>query len=190
MNKGDREMFYLVSGGAASGKSAFAENLAVRLGGERVYLATMQPWDAECEQRILRHRRLRSGKGFRTVECYEDLRQADIPDGGTVLVECLSNLAANCLFQNGRMQDPQTVYRQILCGVEYLLQKAGHLVVVTNELFSDGGGYDEGTQQYLILLGKLNRTLAARADGVAELVFGLPVFHKGGDFFETVGAVV
>ena len=62
-------MLILVSGGSASGKSEFAEGLVTASGLEtRAYLATMQVWDAESERRVERHRRMRAGKGFVTVE--------------------------------------------------------------------------------------------------------------------------
>ena len=61
-------MFTLVTGGAASGKSEYAESLAMRLPGRRIYLATMRPADPESLARINRHRRLRQGRGFDTLE--------------------------------------------------------------------------------------------------------------------------
>mgnify|MGYP002240818348 CR=1 FL=1 len=62
-------MLTLVIGGAASGKSAYAEHLAVQSGGPRYYLATMQVWDAECAARVAKHRAMRAQKQFATVEC-------------------------------------------------------------------------------------------------------------------------
>ena len=63
-------MFTLVTGGAASGKSEYAESLALRLPGRRIYLATMRPADPESLARINRHRLLRQGRGFDTLERY------------------------------------------------------------------------------------------------------------------------
>lgn len=68
-------MFILVTGGSGSGKSEFAENIAMKLGGKMLYVATMKPYDDECLKRIERHRKMRDGKGFRTVECYTDLSE-------------------------------------------------------------------------------------------------------------------
>ena len=91
-------MFTLVIGGAASGKSEYAESRVTDLPGRRIYLATMRPWDQECRNRIDRHRRLRLGKGFETLERYTDLAGAEIPAGANVLLECMSNLTANELY--------------------------------------------------------------------------------------------
>jgi adenosylcobinamide kinase/adenosylcobinamide-phosphate guanylyltransferase len=91
-------MFTLVIGGAASGKSAYAEQLIVAAGNKpRTYIATMQPFDDECRARIQKHRMMRQEKGFETIECYTDLAvlEGKLPKGGAVLLECLSNLAAN-----------------------------------------------------------------------------------------------
>ena len=62
-------MLTLVIGGAASGKSEYAESLVLRSTLPRYYLATMQVWDAECAARVEKHRRMRAAKQFETVEC-------------------------------------------------------------------------------------------------------------------------
>ena len=75
-------MLILVSGGAASGKSAFAEELLVKGGAApRIYLATMELRDAESRERAQRHRRMRAGKDFITVERPLDLAGLEIPEG-------------------------------------------------------------------------------------------------------------
>ena len=80
-------MLTLVIGGAASGKSAYAEHLAVRSGGPRYYLATMQVWDAECAARVAKHRAMRTQKQFATVECPQNLHLVRLPQQGTALLE-------------------------------------------------------------------------------------------------------
>ena len=94
-------MMTLVVGGSASGKSAYAEKLALQMPGPHYYLATMKPFGKEAERRIRRHRELRQGKGFHTLECHKGLeacctniQQAE----GTALLECLGNAVANELF--------------------------------------------------------------------------------------------
>ena len=80
-------MLTLVIGGAASGKSAYAEHLAVQSGGPRYYLATMQVWDAECAARVAKHRAMRAQKQFATVECPQNLHLVRLPQRGTALLE-------------------------------------------------------------------------------------------------------
>ena len=91
-------MLILVTGGAASGKSAHAERLLCEraAAGSRLYLATMQPLGEAAHMRMLRHHALRAGKGFETIERYTNLASMILPkmyDG--ILVECMSNLLAN-----------------------------------------------------------------------------------------------
>lgn len=168
-------MFTLVIGGAASGKSEYAESRVTGLPGRRIYLATMRPWDQECRARIARHRRLRQDKGFETLERYTDLAGAEVPAGANVLLECMSNLTANELY------DPEGGGQEaVLRGVDALLARCGHLTVVTNEVFSGGTACEEDTLRYLRALARINRLLAARADTVAEVICGLPNYLKGG----------
>ncbi len=97
-------MFVLVVGGSGSGKSAYAEELAVSLsspGMERYYLAAMQVFDQEGQRRVERHRTLRQGKGFLTIEQPAQIHRAAGKMGAgdkVALLECISNLTANEMF--------------------------------------------------------------------------------------------
>ena len=91
-------MLTLVLGGAASGKSAYAESLVLKTGLPRYYLATMQVWDAECAARVEKHRKMRAQKQFETLECPLHLDRLALPGRGTVLLEDLGNLVANELY--------------------------------------------------------------------------------------------
>ena len=171
-------MMHLITGGSGSGKSAYAEAQILALNGEcRVYLATMYPYDEESRQKIARHRKMRAEKNFTTVECYRDLEKTEIPEHADVLLECMSNLTANEMFwPEGAGSDTE---EQILRGVEWLRRKARNLVIVSNEIFSDGCEYDSGTKEYQRTLGKINCRLAELADRVTEVVYGIPLEVKG-----------
>ncbi|SHH94359.1 adenosylcobinamide kinase /adenosylcobinamide-phosphate guanylyltransferase [Sporobacter termitidis DSM 10068] len=167
----------LVIGGAACGKSEYAEALAVRKPVPRYYVATMMPFDSEDVRRIEKHRAQRAEKGFHTMERYTDLRGLLLPERGTVLLECLGNLTANELFaENGARED---ALGAVLRGVEALEVQCGDLVVVTNDVHSDGGAYEAETRRYIETLGNINRALAARFECVVELVCGIPLPVKG-----------
>lgn len=185
-------MLYLVTGGSGSGKSEYAENLAVRLrqrqgldAGGLFYVATMYSRDRECDERIARHRLMRRDKGFSTIECYCGISRVRAGRKDVLLLECMSNLLANEMYlPKGGIKDrgdeaeeqlEETVVRPLL----KLAAQAGELVVVTNEIFSDGVRYDPESERYRALLGKLNAMLAVQADAVAEAVFTIPVIHKG-----------
>lgn len=93
-------MMTVVTGGSGSGKSAFAEDKIVSFGpAKRIYIATMHPYDEESHKRVARHQKMRAGKGFETVECYTGLKNLDFPENAVVLLECMSNLAANEMFE-------------------------------------------------------------------------------------------
>ena len=168
-------MLILVTGGSASGKSEFAESLCLALS-PRFYLACMQPFGAEGEARIARHRALRKDKGFQTVERYTDLASLRLSARGCVLLEDLGNLAANEMFSAEPPRDP---YDAVLRGIETLERQCDRLVVVTDEIGNDGVPYDPATTAYLAALGALNRAIAARADAVFETVAGIPIPLKG-----------
>ena len=72
-------MFQIVTGGSGSGKSAFAEALAMELGKKRYYIATMYPFGEESKQKIARHRAMRAEKQFETIECYTNLKAVRLP---------------------------------------------------------------------------------------------------------------
>ena len=172
-------MLTLVIGGTASGKSAYAEELVMRSARKpRVYIATMEPFDSECLERIRRHRDMRAKKAFETVECYTDLCSVKVTAGCAALLECMGNLCANELYSPAGSGDGAE--SAILRGVDRLLPQCGELVIVSNEVFSGGSGYQGDTIRYLRLLARVNRALAARADRVCEVVCGVPVYHKGG----------
>lgn len=171
-------MFLVITGGSGSGKSAYAEQCVLDFGpAERIYIATMYPFDEECDRRIRRHREMRRQKQFSTLECYTGLKTADIPEDSVVLLECMSNLTANEMYQEGGAGG-QTV-EEILAGICYLLKRVRHLVVVTNEIFSDGIDYDSETMRYQSYLGQINREMGRMADQVTEVVYGIPITVKG-----------
>lgn len=175
-------MTALILGGAASGKSEYGERLALSLPrrGELLYLATMEPAGGEAEARIRRHRALRAGKGFQTWERPKNLAGCPLPEGGTVLLEDLGNLAANELYSPAGA-GPEGALAAILDGVERLRGQCRHLAVVSCEVCAGGRDYAPGAEGYLRLLADAHRALAARADNVCEVACGLPCYYKGED---------
>lgn len=170
-------MLIVVTGGSGSGKSAYGERLVLEQGDcKRYYIATMRPWDEECVKKIERHRRMREQKQFVTVECYVDLDRIKIKQGCVVLLECMSNLVANEFYREGSDRGELAV--RILKGVAGLCSQARTVIVVTNEVFSDGVDYDEETCAYQKTLALINRELVRMADQAAEVVYGIPLLKK------------
>lgn len=194
-------MITLVTGGSGSGKSAYAESLLYSCEGIRYYIATMQIYDAEGEKKVERHRKLRAGKGFLTIEspmnvgkiqfvCAGESGQAQYrqetvrkvqgsSEKKSALLECMSNLTANEMFTKDGMKSEEEVVEKIVSEIQILSQKLDNLVIVTNNVFEDGVIYDAGTMEYLRALGRINAALARLADRVAEVVVGIPVELKG-----------
>lgn len=194
-------MITLVTGGSGSGKSAYAESLLYSCEGIRYYIATMQIYDAEGEKKVERHRKLRAGKGFLTIEspmnvgkirfeCAGESEQAQYgheaemkvqgnAEKKSALLECMSNLTANEMFTKDGMKSEEEVVEKIVSEIQTLSQKLDNLVIVTNNVFEDGVIYDAGTMEYLKALGRINTALARLADRVAEVVVGIPVELKG-----------
>ena len=172
-------MLTLVVGGAASGKSEYAESLVLKTALPRTYLATMQVWDAECAARVAKHRAMRAQKQFETVECPLSLAAVRLLARGTALLEDLGNLTANELYSPEGAGERTA--EAVLRGIENITSQCENLVIVSNEVFSGGADYAGDTDQYLLALAQINNAVAARAENVCRVVCGIPVYYKGGE---------
>lgn len=202
-------MLHIVYGGSASGKSSYAESFAMSLQGEGrlLYIATMYPYkwntteiDPETMQRIERHRAMRADKGFDTVECYRHVEDIVAKRQDVLLLECMSNLLANEMYLEqdsddgglaetmsevekagvGMSETLSPVSKKIVQALIDLSTRVQELVIVTNDVFSDGGSltYDESTREYVKNLAEINCALAREAATVTEVVCGIPVIVK------------
>lgn len=177
-------MIHLVIGGASSGKSSFAEQLACTLGDARLYVATMEPHSAEARERIARHRELRAEKRFETVERQRDLAGLALPPAaarGVTLLEDIGNLAANELFdaellgalESESWEDLEGAFGRIMDGMTHLDKRCAHLVVVTCEVGSAGRPAEPEMRAYTALVGRVNCAIASQAATVHECVAGI-----------------
>ena len=152
-------MFALIFGGSGSGKSEYAEKLSCELAqkNEKYYIATMIPYGEEGKKRVERHKKLKKIKN---------------PRNSTVLIECMSNLVANEMFEPGG--NTQSIIKECMT----IRDKCSNIIIVTNDIFSDGCIYDESTREYIRQLAYINRQLAQDADIVEEVVYSVPVRLK------------
>lgn len=175
-------MVVLITGGSGSGKSVYGEDLAVKLNhSELIYIATMKPFGKEGDERVKRHKQQRDGKGFKTQEVYENLHMLTLKGKPTVLLECMSNLLANEMFQETIAWEKISVdqmIEKIISGVSHLVQICDHVIIITNEIFSEGDSPYESTREYTQCLGIINQRLGSLSDVVCEVIYGYPYFYK------------
>ncbi len=164
----------LVLGGAASGKSRYAEGLCERAAGARVYLATAEAGDAEMAERIRRHR-ARRGTGWRTVEVPLELTPAlaaSAAADAAVLVDCLTLWLANLL---GAGRDAAAETAALVAALRHL---RGPVVFVSNEVGLGIVPENALARRFRDCAGRLHASLAAAADAVAFMAAGLPIHLK------------
>lgn len=177
-------MTVFISGGAKSGKSSLAQDLAVALanGGKHYYVATMISTGFEDDERIRRHIADRNGMGFETVECFTDvmacLKTADRK--GTFLVDSVTALMQNAMFPVEKNYEMDLAAAQ-RCA-DRLVEFAGavkHVVFVSDYIYADARRYSESTEAYRKALADADRRLAKRCDTVVEVSAGQHFVHKG-----------
>jgi len=166
----------LITGGARSGKSIYAEQRAAALGSRRLYVATAEPKDEEMSQRIAEHRK-RRGTEWATIEEPVELAEALLAQRGRTdctLVDCLTLWLSNLLLR----RDGKYAVRKVDELIETLPQLDFHLVLVTNEV---GWGIVPDNmlaRQFRDLVGWANQQFAAAANEVVLTVAGVPMIVK------------
>lgn len=174
----------LILGGARSGKSTFAQQVAMRLSDEVVYIATAQAFDDEMQQRIENHRKERPGS-WTTIERSQKIAQlfeAQPPQAPVVLLDCVTILTTNLLLGTSRDENnpdekaaAAAVEAEIAGLLDVIRQGEAVWIVVSNEV---GLGlvpaYPLG-RIYRDLLGRANQRLASAAEEVFFMVAGIPV---------------
>lgn len=164
----------LILGGARSGKSRFAEELALEGAGQRIYIATAEALDDEMAERVAHHRRQR-GDGWQTVECplalAEEIAAHAVPDA-VLLVDCLtlwlSNLmmaGADVVAETGRL-------------VDAIAAAPGTLLLVSNEVGQGIVPDNALARRFRDEAGRLNQAVARAADAVWFVTAGIPARLK------------
>ncbi len=191
-----------VTGGAKSGKSKFAEDLLLSLNSgkeKNIYLATSQVFDEEMEMKVLIHKERRQDK-WETIESYknfseslksafvEEKSQGNIVFKNNMLVDCLTNMVSNIIFEDltidwekptkKQLQScDRRVEKEVLSLIENL-EKFNYVVIVSNEL---GMGIVPATplgRYFREIAGKMNQLIAEKSDEVYFVVSGIPMKIK------------
>ena len=171
-----------ITGGAGSGKSSLAQELASALaaGGPHYYVATMVPRDDEDRRRILRHIEDRAGMGFGTIECPCRLTERITPDSeGTYLLDSATAMLANAMFGERDFVYEPDAAQKVAADLRLFSERVKHFVVVSDGICSDAALYDEMTDGYRCGLAYIERQMAAQCDTVIECAAGGAIVHKG-----------
>lgn len=173
----------LITGGARSGKSSYAESRAEKIQGSKLYIATCPRVDDEIKERIEKHIAARKNKGWHTIE--EEIELARTiqgnPDADVILVDCLTLWINNLLFHASK-QDTYPDEEQIrtLCFrlIEACKHHSSDIFFVTNEVGSGIVPESFDSRLYRDLMGKCNQIIAAQADEVVLVSCGIPLTLK------------
>ncbi len=169
-------MITLVTGGARSGKSAYALKLALEYS-NRVFIATAQAIDGEMEDRIANHKAER-GDSFTTIEEPVDLAGAikKIPEGTEVaLIDCLTVWMGNLMYKHG---DGAESFQETSDLMDILVQAPCDIILVSNEVGMGIVPDNQASRLYRDMAGRMNQEIATIADSVILTVAGLPMELK------------
>lgn len=175
-------MTYFISGGAKNGKSSLAQELAVKLGNKRYYVATMISTGEEDDKRICHHIADRDGMGFETVECFRNIMDClnTTDKEGVFLVDSVTALIQNALFPIERNYEMDLKAANRCTDELVQFSRTVHSAIfVSDYIYSDAVRYSESTEVYRRCLADIDRRLAKVCDTVIEVVAGQPILYKG-----------
>lgn len=161
----------LVTGGQRSGKSNFAQNRALELSDNPVYLATSRIWDDEFRQRVLRHQANR-GPEWTNIEEEKYLSRHDL-SGRMIVIDCVTLWCTNFFFDNNSTVDVSL--QQVKNEFDAFVRQDAYFIFVTNELGLGGISADDTQRRFTDLQGWVNQYIASKADEVVLMVSGIPV---------------
>ncbi len=181
----------LVTGGARSGKSSFAEQLCIDRNNSTAYIATSIPFDDEMKDRVKKHKDSRP-QNWETYEIYKDIYSIikDISNKHeTVIMDCITLLVNNLMFTYDLDLDNASPYdinkmedyikKQIIMLFEEVKNTELYFVNVTNELGMGVVPANKLSRVYTDIVGRINQYIASISDEVYFVVSGIPMKIKG-----------
>ena len=164
----------LITGGARSGKSTYAEKLALELSPTPVYLATARIWDEEFRQRVIRHQE-RRGPEWTNIEEEKELSRHDIT-GRVAVIDCVTLWCTNYFVEQPEVSLALEALKQEF---DRFTAQDATFIFVTNEIGMGGVSPNEVQRRFTDLQGWMNQYIASKADQVVLMVSGIPVKVKG-----------
>ena len=159
----------LITGGQRSGKSSHAEQLALSLSDNPVYVATAHVWDEEFRERVRRHQE-RRGPQWTNIEEEKYLSRHDLT-GRVAVIDCVTLWLTNFFFEN---QDVDKTLQAVKEEFDRFTARDATYIFVTNEIGSGGVSVDAVQRRFTDLQGWMNQYIASRADEVILMVSGIP----------------
>lgn len=163
----------LITGGQRSGKSKKAEELAMSLSDNPVYVATAHIWDEEFRERVKRHQE-RRGPQWTNIEEAKFLSRHDLT-GRVAVIDCVTLWLTNFFFENNNVDETLTAVKEEF---ERFTKNDATYIFVTNEIGSGGVSDNAVQRQFTDLEGWMNQYIASRADEVILMVSGIAVKIK------------
>lgn len=164
----------LITGGARSGKSTYAEKLALSLSPNPVYLATARIWDEEFRQRVIRHQE-RRGPEWTNIEEEKELSRHHL-EGRIVLIDCVTLWCTNFFFDlKSNIDSALTAAQEEF---DRFSTQDATFIFVTNEIGMGATSDNELQRKFTDMQGWMNQYIAARANEVILMVSGIPVKIK------------
>lgn len=168
-------MIYYISGGERSGKSSFAQKLALELSSNPVYLATARILDDDIKKRILRHQQDRDNR-WQTVEIDINISSYDFSNK-TVVIDCVTLWLTNIFFDN---QENLDISLDIAKNeINNLKISNSNVIFVSNEIGMGLHSTNELSRKFVQLQGWVNQFIALKADIAYFMISGIPLKIKG-----------
>lgn len=164
----------LITGGSRSGKSTYAEKLALSLSDSPVYIATARIWDEEFRQRVIAHQQ-RRGPEWSNIEENKYLSRHALAEK-VVLVDCVTLWCTNFFFDLNA--DVQVALDALQKEFDLLTRQNAIFIFVTNEIGMGGVSPNEIQRKFTDVQGWMNQYIAARADKVICMISGIPLQIK------------
>lgn len=164
----------LVTGGQRSGKSRYAQELALSLSPNPVYVATSRIWDEDFRQRVLRHQSDR-GPMWTNIEEEKHLGSLSLANL-VVVIDCVTLWATNFFFDNNSNIDQSL--EELKKEFEQLTQQSATFIFITNEIGMGGHAENEVQRKFTDMQGWLNQHIASKANEVVLMVSGIALKVK------------
>ena len=164
----------LITGGQRSGKSSKAEELALSLSENPVYMATAHVWDEEFRERVRRHQE-RRGTQWTNIEEETALSKHDMT-GRVVVIDCVTLWLTNFFFANDSNTDISL--EQAKAEFDKFTEAEATYIFVTNEIGSGGVSDNAIQRKFTDLQGWMNQYIAQKADEMILMVSGIPIKIK------------